>query len=270
MLSIFPGSTTVNTEGGETQDCSRDSPRLSFHLPKLTDLPKAYTEWNNVKLPIDILLLTVEDCEFLACLHYLDQPFKSYLRDIGPVYFGFMGNDNEKTLKIALMKCSKGSSGPGGSLTVMKNAVRVLRPKAVFSVGACSGLDHAKTKLGDVVVSSTLTTLAHKTPPSRNIGYVIRHAADGWNAPLEDPDIWKVKVHCNGEVLSRSETLSEEIIIQQYPEAIAVEMEGEGERFSYMKLLLVLIHGLSFLYGIYLCQDILHCAKNREEIQILM
>ena len=226
----------MNAEVGDTHDYSHNPPRLSFHLPKLADLPKACTEWNNVKLPIDILLLTVEDSEFLACFHHLDKPFKSYLKDIGPVYFGFMGNDNEKKLKIALMKCSKGSSVPGGSLTVMKDAVRVLKPKAVFSVGACSGLDHEKTKLGDVVVSSTLTTLAHKTPPSRNISHLIRHAADGWNAPLEDPDIREVKVHCNGDILSRPETISEEII-QKYPEAIAVEMEGEGERFSYMQLI---------------------------------
>ena len=228
IYSVVLPDLANNNKKGDTQACSDNPPHLSFDLPKTMDLPKTFREWKNVQLPIDILLLTAEHCEFLACFHYLDQPFKSYLRDIGPVYFGFMGNANEKKLKIALMKCSKGSAGPGGSLTVVNDAVRVLRPKAVFSVGACSGLDREKTKLGDVVVSSKLTTLAHKTPPSRNIGNLIRHAADGWNAPLKNPDVLEVEVHCDGVVVSCPEAVSEEII-QQYPEAIAVEREGEGE-----------------------------------------
>ncbi len=138
-----------------------------------------------------------------------------------------MGDGGNKKLKIALMKCSKGSAVPGGSLTVVKNAVRVLRPKAVFSVGACSGLSRGKVKLGDVIVSSKLTTPVYKTPVSRDIGTLIRHAADGWNAPLANPDSLEVRVHCDGEVLSRPEAVGEDII-QRSPEALAVELEGEG------------------------------------------
>ena len=144
----------------------------------------------------------MEDCEFLACFHYLDEPFKSYNRDVGGyVYFGSVGNDDEKKLKIALMKCLKGSAVPGWSLTITKNAVKVLRPKAVLSVGTCSGLYCEKTKLGDVVVSSKLTALGHKTPASKNVSYLVKHAADGWNPPLKLPEFQEVKVHCDGEVL---------------------------------------------------------------------
>ncbi|XP_078366722.1 NLR family CARD domain-containing protein 4-like isoform X1 [Oculina patagonica] len=211
-----------------TQDLNDNRPpRLSFEVPKSRDLPGRFKDWNDVELPIDFLLLTVEDCEFLGCFYYLEKPFKSYCRDIGPVYFGFMGDGSNKKLKIALIKCSKGSAVPGGSLTVVKNAVRVLRPKAVFSVGACSGLSRGKVKLGDVVVSSKLTTPVYKTPASRDIGPVIRHAADGWNAPLANPDALEVRVHCDGEVLSRPEAVGEDII-QRCPEALAVELEGEG------------------------------------------
>lgn len=215
----------ISQEHG-THDCSPDPPPLSFNLPKSKDLPKKSRGLQDVELPIDILLLTVEDSEFLACYHYLVEPFKSYQRDIGPVYFGFIGN-----LKIALLKCSKGSAVPGGSLTVVKNAVRALRPKATVSVGACSGLNPLKTKLGDVIVSSKLTTLSHKSPPSRDFNNLIKHVADGWNPPLIDPNFQEVKIHCNGEVLSRSVAVSKEFI-QQHPEAIAVEMEGEGEKLS--------------------------------------
>ena len=170
----------------------------------------------------------MEDCEFLGFVSYLEKPFKSYSRDIGYVYFGSVGNDGGTKLKVALMKSSKGSAVPGGSLSVVKDAVRVLRPKAVFLVGACSGSNRGKVKLGDVVVSSKLTTSVYSTPASRDIGNLIRHAADGWEAPLENPDAWEVRVHCNGDVLSRPEGVGEDII-QRCPEALAVEMEGEGQ-----------------------------------------
>ncbi|KAL9979334.1 hypothetical protein ACROYT_G016984 [Oculina patagonica] len=222
------GTENETSKDSGTQDVNANRPpRLSFEVPKSRDLSERFTDWNDVELPIDFLLLTVEDCEFLGCFYYLEKPFKSYRRDIGPVYFGFMGDGGNKKLKIALMKCSKGSAVPGGSLTVVKNAVRVLRPKAVFSVGACSGLSRGKVKLGDVVVSSKLTTPVYKTPASRDIGTLIRHAADGWNAPLANPDAVEVRVHCDGEVLSRPEALDEDII-QRCPEALAVELEGEG------------------------------------------
>ena len=225
---IFSVADSENSKEPGTQDRYDNPPPLSFKVPKLSDLPKTCSEWKNVELPVDFLVLTVEDYEFLGFFSYLEKPFKSYYRDISYVYFGFIGNGGGKKLKIALIKSSKGSAVPGGSLTVVKDAVKVLRPKAVFLVGACSGLNRAKVKLGDVVVSSTLTTAVYKTPASRDIGNLIRHAADGWQAPLENLDALEVRVHCNSNVLSRSEGAGEDIN-QRYPEAIAVEMEGEGE-----------------------------------------
>ena len=213
---------------------SEDSPpQLSIKLPKLSDLPNTSKQWSDAELPIDILLLTVEDCEFLSCLAYLDNSFKSYRKEIGPVYYGAMGKGDQGKLKVAIIKCSKGSVVPGGSVTVLKNAVRILRPKAVFSVGACSGLTPVKAKLGDIIVSSKLTTPAFKTPVSRDIGKLIRYAADGWIPPLEKSDEREVKVHSEGDILSYPQAggvgWSFEDIIQQYSEALAVDTEGEGE-----------------------------------------
>lgn len=215
-------------ENSGTQDCYDNPPQLSFKVPKLRDLPRTFSDWDNVDLPVDFLVLTVEDCEFRGFFSYLKNPIQSYNKDIGYVYFGSVGNDSGSKLKVALMKSSKGSAVPGGSLTVVKDAVRVLRPKAVFLVGACSGLNRGKVKLGDVVLSSKLTTAGYKTPVSRDIGNLIRHAADGWEAPLENPDAWEVQVHCDGDMLSRPEGVGEDII-QRCPGAIAVEMEGEGQ-----------------------------------------
>ncbi len=220
---------TENSKDCGTQDCSDNPPRLNFEVPKLSDLSNCSKSWSYVGLPVDFLLLTVEDCEFLGFFPYLEKPYKSYRKDIGYVWFGYVGSTvgSRKKLKIALMKCSKGSAVPGGSLTVVKNAVRALRPKSVFSVGACSGLNRGKVKLGDVVVSSMLITPTHKTQPvSRDIGTLIRHAADGWNPPLANPDARKVRVHCDGEVLIRPEAVGEDI--QRCPKALEVDLEGRG------------------------------------------
>lgn len=225
---IFSARDSEHSKRPGTQDCFDNPPPLSFKVPKLRDIPKTSCEWNDVELPVDFLVLTVEDCEFLGFFPYLEKPFRSYSSEVySYVYFGFLGNDGGKKLKVALMRSSKGSAVPGGSLTISINAVRLLRPKGVFLVGACSGLNRDKVKLGDVVVSSKLTTAVYKTPVSRNVSNLIRHAADGWQAPLENPDALEVRVHSDGDVLSRPEGVGEDIT-QRCPETIAVEMEGEG------------------------------------------
>ena len=210
-----------------THEISVIPPRLGITLPKLRDLPLVYTNWNDVQLPIDILLLTLEDNEFLACYHYLDKPFKAYHIDIGLAYFGFMGNSHDNKLKVTVMKCSQGCADTGGSFSFVGSAVRVLRPKAVFLVGMCSGIDDRKTKLGDVVVSSKVTTHTHQIPSSRHICKLIKHVADGWNPPLKGSSGREVKVHCGGEVLCKPESLTGDIL-QKHPEGVAVEIGGEG------------------------------------------
>ena len=215
---------------------SEDSPpQLSIKLPKTSELPNTSEEWSDAELPIDFLLLTVEKHEFLSCFHYLDKPFRSWHKEIGYVYFGSTGSGDQEKLKIALIRCSKGSAEPGGSSTAVKNAVKVLCPKAVFSVGTCSGLSPDKAKLGDVIVSSKLTTPSgFKTPVSRNVNLLIRHIDDGWVAPLENPDEREVRVH-DGDILSQRLAArsywTHEDVVQRYPEAIAFESEGEGKCF---------------------------------------
>ena len=151
---------------------------------------------------MDVLLLTVEDCEFLSCYCYLEKPFKTYHKDIGPVYFGAMGSGSQEKLKVALIKYSKRSVVPGGALPNVTNAGRLLQPKAVISVGTYHALNSENIHIGDILVSSKLATPDFKIPVSRDFGNLIRHASDGWKAPLENPDEWQVQVHCDAEVLS--------------------------------------------------------------------
>ena len=219
-----------SSAGSCPKDGSSAPPPLSLKLSKLSDLPKKCKRWSDVQLPVDILLLTVEDCEFLACFAYMKNSFKSYRKDLGYVYFGKTGDDEDEPLKIALMKCNEGSSGPGGSQTVVKNAVMQLRPKAVYSVGCCSGLNKGKTQLGDVVVSSKLAFEAFRAPVDRDIGNLVRHAADGWEPPIESPEVLKPNVHCDGEILSGTDQNTAKQLQEVHPNnAVAVEMEGKGE-----------------------------------------
>ena len=66
---------------------------------------------------------------------------------------------------------------------------------------------------------------------SRDVGNLVRSAADGWEAPLENPETREVNVR-DGEILSCSDLVDAEQQCQSHPGAIAVEMEGKGENYS--------------------------------------
>ena len=206
------------------------------------DLPNKSELLEDVQLPIDILLLTVKDPEFLSCLSNLKSFFRYCHDKLGIFYIGNVGDER----KIAVIKCEKGSSGTGGSVIVVKNAVEVLRPKAVFCVGFCAGLNSQKVKLGDVVVSAKLITYAPtkvledgiqergvRAPAPQRILKLIKHVADGWKAPLKEPENLKVTVHRDGVFLSGPELVDNKErrmdLVKRFPDAIALEMEGEGK-----------------------------------------
>ncbi|XP_067056249.1 uncharacterized protein [Acropora muricata] len=204
-------------------------PQLSIKLQEAGDVPKSTETWRDDHLPIDILLLTEGSCDFLSCFSLLDKPIKSYKKGIGYVYFGGMGDASDlQKLKIALMTCASGAATPGGSLTAVLNAVRVLRPKAAFLVGTCLSLGVEKVRMGDVVISSKLTAEGLRTPVSPLLCSLIQDAPYGWVAPLENPDALKVTIHCNGDILSQSqrENCRCDDICEQYPGAVAIETEG--------------------------------------------
>ena len=195
-----------------------DVPTLNIKPPKKSDLPNTSKPWSDVQLPVDILLMTVEDCEFLACYTFLRNPIKSYQQNLGFVYFGTMGESGDVPLKVALMRCSEGSSD--------------LRPKAVFSVGCLEGLNPevSKLQLGDVVVSSKLTTEAFKTPVGRGIMQLVKHSDDGWIPPLTSPEVHEVQVCCDGEIISGTEPISaKRQCMSDSTKAVAFERGGGGK-----------------------------------------
>ena len=182
----------------------------------------------------------MKNCEFVACYMQLKNPYRCWFDGLGFVYFEDVdetGNQEEK-VKVALMRCYKGSCGPGGSLISIKNAVTKLRPKAVISAGICSGLKPDESNLGDVVVSAKLSgqSTGMRSYVSRRFLNIIKHSAEGWHAPLTNSEGREIKVHFDGEFLSGPEQVRAEWRREQltasYPQATAIELEGEGELVS--------------------------------------
>ena len=217
-------------------------PQLAVGLPSIKDVT---TTLKQPDLPVDILLVTVKECEFLACYNELTDPYRYCYKDVGYVYFNNVQSHKEK-VKIALLRCNEGSTGPSSSLIAVKNAAPILQPKAVISVGAFSRLNPDKTNLGDVVVSAKLTAYASKggtsdqeqsagvsSHVSRRFSKIISNCSDRWQAPLKNPEDRQIKVHCNGEFLSVPKQIRaawrRKELVDRHPLATGVEMEGEGE-----------------------------------------
>ena len=227
-------------------------PEVAVTLLKNENLPGKSEPLHEDQIPIDILLLTVEDCEFLSCLSFMNPSFRRFYGggDLGCVYLGDTGEDQSK-LKIAVMKCHRGSITPGGSSVSAMDAVEVLGPKAVFSVGFCGGV--TKVKPGDVVVSEKLITYSPskvrrdgiketgvKVPLKSRLLRLIQNARDGWSAPLKNPKKQEeVKIYC-GAFLSGPEVIEDNkqcvALRSRFPEALAVEMEGEGKSFTFLSI----------------------------------
>ena len=220
-----------------------DPPQLSVRIPKEGELSPDGLEFSE-NFVIDFLLLTVKQCEFLGCYLYLQKPKQYYDKRTGYVYVGEMGDETEQEkLTIGLMKCDMGS-GVGGSAVTVQNAVTTLKPKGVFCVGFCGGLNAKKAKLGDVVVSAKLISYAPRkvteggielrgtiVPLGKKLNDLLRHAGNGWKPPLENME--EAGKAVNGTMLSGPVVVNSknehDRMLKEYPDAIAIEMEGEGK-----------------------------------------
>ena len=234
--------------------CASGPPEVSVTLLKNQNLPGKSEPLDEDQIPVDILLLTVDDCEFLGCLSFLNPSFRKLYGgdELGFVYLGDTGEDRSK-LKIAVMKCHRGSITPGGSSVSAMDAIEVLRPKAVSSVGFCGGLDSTKVKPGDVVVSEKLITYSPskvardgiketgvKVPLKSRLLKLIPNVRDGWSAPLENPKKHEEVKICCGAFLSGPEVIEDNkqciALRNRFPEALAVEMEGEGKSVTFFSI----------------------------------
>lgn len=256
--SVNPSESPVVAGSSSTSNnnTNRKPPEIDYtKLPAGKELksenlpaPKDWRPWDRVKLPVDILLLTVVDCEFLACAHYLKPEFYTSCHEkLGPVCFGEIGEEGQDSLKIALYQSP--DKGPTEATIVVKNTVEVLKPKAAIWVGFCGGLKEDKVKSGDVVISSKLRTYSAEkvteertvdrniaAPSFKNFLNLLKFADHGWNPPLKDEAGLKVKVVKNGVLLSGPKVVDNKKLrserTERFPDADAIEMEGEGKSLA--------------------------------------
>ena len=60
--------------------CGDHPPQLRYDLPSVSDIQTTDKE---LQLPVDILLLTVEHGEFLACYQQLKNPYRQWFDGLG-------------------------------------------------------------------------------------------------------------------------------------------------------------------------------------------
>ena len=73
-------SEIVRTDESSPNNIYGDPPKINISLPEKGELTQNSKRWKDVQLPIDILLLTVKDCEFVSCYYYIVDPFRSITR----------------------------------------------------------------------------------------------------------------------------------------------------------------------------------------------
>ena len=212
-------------------------PPISVKIPILKDIKPQFKSWD--ELSTDILLTVVDDEEFLSCFAFLENISQSCIKQLGKVYFGETGREKVK------MSLVRSSPGVNAMQNFVGTAIDVLKPKAVFSVGCCAGFQKANTNLGDVVISAKLSTTGDKKivgdeqqsdsrrlDVSKNIGNLIKSAADGWRAPLRDKEAPNPAVHRDGEILTGVNAEDSpkkcEELLREYPGALALDLGGQG------------------------------------------
>ena len=64
--------------------------------------------------------------------------------------------------RVVLVQSEMGTSGPGGSLLTVSEAIRALEPAAVIMTGIAFGMDPSRQAIGDILVSENLRPYEHQ------------------------------------------------------------------------------------------------------------
>lgn len=137
--------------------------------------------------------------------------------------------------RIFHLRTSAGSGGASGAFIMGKNAIDLLNPKFVISVGICFGLQESKQKLCDVVISEHIhdyeqQRVSKEKPENR--GPKREGSSQLLSRARANLIIWdKVPAHI-GTVLSGEKLVDDEefrsTLLKLNPSAIAGEMEAWG------------------------------------------
>ena len=120
-----------------------------IHLISRRDVHAAEFSWNGKT--VDVVLLTVNEREFLAAYEILEAPSTALVGDLGPVYFGGVGK-----VEVALVESEMGANNNSAAQETCKKAVRLIKPKDIICLGVCFGLLEEKQNLGDLLISRNI------------------------------------------------------------------------------------------------------------------
>ena len=206
-----------------------------IHLISRRDVHAAEFSWNGKT--VDVVLLTVNEREFLAAYEIIKDPSTALVGDLGPVYFGGVGK-----VEVALVESEMGANNILAAQEIGIKAVRLIKPKAIICLGVCFGLLEEKQNLGDLLISrniqrySQVRVNADGLRMPRGDSYLVntelyklfKDGQNGWNSQLSGRS---VKVH-TGTILSGPELIDNEKrrleLKTMYREALGGEMESEG------------------------------------------
>jgi tetratricopeptide (TPR) repeat protein/nucleoside phosphorylase len=189
----------------------------------------------------DVVILTATKIERDTVLAYMLPPQQEKLiakLSLGAdtFYLGILGHH-----PIALVMCSMGAVGRGASALTVSNAIATWRPKAVIAVGLAFGMNPLKHRLGDVLISRTVSLYDQQRVQD---GYTIFRGVtaeagqyllnrflnvSGWRFETDKGALVEM---VPGEVLSGEKLIDsanfKRQLLERFPEAIGGEMEGAG------------------------------------------
>src|SRR5580765_6618375 len=189
----------------------------------------------------DIAILTAtvteRDC-VLVSMRPLDGSSHILKIASGPdtFYLGILGRQT-----IVLTMCGMGAVGRDGSSLTASDAIRTWNPKAIIAVGIAFGIDAEKQRIGDVLVSRTVSSYEPQRVQDDLIifrGVVAESGLHLFNRFINvhrwrflRPDGSPVELTA-GQILSGEKLVDslnfKKRLLERYPEAIGGEMEGAG------------------------------------------
>jgi nucleoside phosphorylase len=186
----------------------------------------------------DVLLLTVNEIEtsqladVLRVRGYRPRPHFGTINTYN-VYSGVGG------VNLVHLRTNLGSGGQGGSRLAVSDAIADLRPSAIIGTGVAFGADAEKQRIGDVLVSQTLTSYESQRVGTKADGqqWIIHRGSRSECSQrllgrFRDSDAARSLTIRVGELLSGEKLIDyrqfKEELLAYFPEAIGGEMEGAG------------------------------------------
>jgi nucleoside phosphorylase len=190
-------------------------------------------EHSSVDKTVDVLVVTTNDEEFTLALKKLKgRQITDYGPNQGQLCLGEIGKN-----KIALLKASPRETVRVDVLCA--KTIENLEPKAIVSVGVCSGTKENAHHLGDVLISSQVdfyNPVDAKSPKLAvhdcNLALItlFDQASAGWYGP--NPEVVNPERHV-GQIISAAQDISDTAYKDEvgflYPDASGVDKQTEGK-----------------------------------------